>query len=152
MRTLLVLLLWAAPASATGPIVEPTEAMVADIVTRLRPMLPLARLDDGSPVPEETTEQLARDIIPPPLAFRTARQGSITGELQVCGGDWEGRSYLPFMSGLRQSGNLEPRQLAFIGMLHGVFQELVRSALAEGGLGSCSKRRIEALEGAARAN
>jgi hypothetical protein len=122
-------LLAAMPAYAQQ--LAPPDADMAEQLAELaRANLTHARLSDGSQVPPETPEELARPIIPAGLAEQTVARGVLTAELEACAMDWQGRSYLPYMQRLRARRRYSDRQLAYLGFLHGISQGAAGRALA----------------------
>ena len=118
----------AAPAHADLQVPQLTDQELTNIVAKFRAYLPRARLPDGSPIAPETPAELALPIVPNDVARAVIRRGSVSGMLEACSGDWSGRSFLPMMTQARARGDLQPKQLAFIGLLHGVFQGAVNTA------------------------
>jgi len=133
----------AAPASAQT-LLRPDAEMVETFTRIARDNLPLARLPDGSNVPPETAEERALPIVPSALAEQTVRRGFLSGELQTCGVDPQQHSFVPYMTALRTSGRYSDRQLAYVGLLHGVSQGFAHSAMAKA-VRSCSPGFVRRL-------
>ena len=53
----------------------------------------------------------------------------LTGQLEYCGADGITRSFLPYMRALRASGRYSDPQLAYLGVLHGVSQQMIMGAM-----------------------
>lgn len=96
-----------------------------------RDNLTMARLADGTNVPEETADERAVAIVPTALARQTVERGFLTAAMQVCGMDWQDESYLPYMKTLRTAGRYSSKQLAYIGFLHGIVQGHVASSASQ---------------------
>ena len=115
-------LLAPAPTLAQQLVPPPNDELVAEIAAFARTNITKARLSDGSFVPPETPEQLAQPIIPETLVRQTIARGFLTGEMQACGMDWEQGSFRPYMAAIRASRRYSDKQLAYIGILHGLGQ------------------------------
>lgn len=135
----------AAPAWA-GPqlLLEPSDEMVRQAAHLVRANIALGRYADGSSVQPETDAERALPLLPFDLERQTVRRAVLTGELQACGADWQSESFAPYMARMRANDRLTPRQLVYVGMLHGFVQGQTHSALAAH-VRSCSKGRIEDL-------
>ena len=72
----------------------------------------------------------SQPIVPAALDLQTVRRGALTAQLQACNGPWEERSYLPYMAQLRSSGRYSQQQLDYIGVLHGIAQQMVFESLS----------------------
>ena len=99
----------------------PSDGYVDQLTLLARASLPMGRLEDGSPVPEETPEELARPIISRTLETQVVRRGELSGLMQWCGLDWQQLSFMPMMIRLRASG-WRGKRMAYVGMLHGMTQ------------------------------
>ena len=89
-----------------------------------------ARLSDGSSLPAATPEDRRLFAVPPALESQTVLRGLVTGQLEYCRADGIGLSFLPYMARLRASGRYSDRQLAYLGVLHGVSQQMIMDAMA----------------------
>lgn len=72
----------------------------------------------------------AQPIVPAALDRQTVKRGALTAQIQACGGRWESASYLPYMAQLRASGRYSKKQLAYVGVVHGIAQQMVLNSLA----------------------
>lgn len=99
----------------------PSDAWVDQLTQLARASLPMARLEDGSNVPEETPEELARPIVTRTLEVQTIRRGELSGLMERCGLDWQQLSFMPMMTVLRASG-WRGKRMAYVGLLHGMSQ------------------------------
>lgn len=108
-----------------------------------------ARLSDGSPLPAATAEDRRLFAVPPALETQTVRRGFLTGQLEYCRADGVARSFLPYMGRLRASGRYSERQLAYIGVLHGVSQQMIVEAMEFSRAEVCSDAAFVARLGAA---
>lgn len=70
-----------------------------------------------------------RPIVPAALDQQTVRRGALTAQVQACGGQWQTKSYLPYMAQLRASGRYSEKQLTYVGVLHGIAQQVVLKSL-----------------------
>ena len=110
-------------AAAWGQSPEPSADRVDSLTRLARASLPLARLEDGKPVPKETEEELAQPIISRALEVRIVRLGEVSAMMGQCGLDWRAESFLPVMDSLRANG-WSGKKMAYVGILHGVSQGL----------------------------
>lgn len=138
-----------ATATSAQALPPPTPEQVAELAAIARQNIGMARLSDGSLVPAETPEELARPIIPESLVRQSIARGYLTGEMEACGMEWQDGSFLPYMSAIRASRRYSGKQLAYIGMLHGLGQGTAASAVAEL-VSSCPKAHLDRLEAAVR--
>ena len=127
----------------------PTPDQIARLAAVARDNLGMARLSDGSLVPAETPDELTRPIIPEALVQQTIARGYLTGEMEACGMEWQEGSFLPYMSAIRGSQRYSGKQMAYVGMLHGIGQGTAASEVAKR-LASCPKAHIERLEATVR--
>ena len=121
-------LLAAGPAHAQR-LAPPDADMIARLAGIVRANLTRAVVEDGSSVPPETPEELARPIVPGQLVEQTVRRGFLTAEMEACAMDWENRSFVPYMQTLRASRRYGSRQMAYLGLLHGFSQGAASEAL-----------------------
>lgn len=123
------ILVVSAPATAQI-IMKPNERIVSSATTVARKVLPIAVLPDGSNVPEETPDELAKPIVPDALDAQTVQRGMLAAEMALCDLDWAALSFQPYMNKLRSSGRYSDKQLAYVGLLHGVTMEFTANALS----------------------
>ena len=73
------------------------------------------------------------ELTAPPLTIEEGgvvlRRGTISGVAKACGLDWQGKSLLPMMAYWRSLGKTD-RQLALIGILHGMAQAQAEAKMA----------------------
>jgi hypothetical protein len=142
---LTISLLSTGPAAAQQLLPTPDEQMVAEMAAFARTNITKARISDGSFVPPETPEELARPIIPDVLVRQTVARGFLTGEMEACGMDWENESFLPYMAAIRASKLYSDKQLAYIGLLHGLGQGTGAGAVTKL-VSNCPAAHIKRLE------
>lgn len=118
-----------APKVETLPGEDP--AVVARWVEHMRNNMTLGRYPDGTPLRPEPPEERAKPIIPADLAQIAYERGVLSGMLEVCGSDWEIISFKPLMADMTARGDLSPKQLGFIALLHGAAQEQGRNGTPE---------------------
>jgi hypothetical protein len=106
-------------AAAQNTLAIPTE-IVDGLTAAARSNLTMARLQDGSPVPPETPEERAQPIVPRALEEQTIDRALLSTMMDVCELDSDALSYLPYMRKIRESARYSDRQIAYIGLLHGV--------------------------------
>ena len=107
-------------------------------------------MSDGSSVPPETAQELARPIVAPELVRQTVARGFLTGQMQACGLDWQETSFFPYMAAVRAPRRYSDKQLVFVGMLHGFSQAMAAQEMAERGA-PCSEAERQWLVRAVRA-
>jgi hypothetical protein len=135
-------LLATAPAFAQSR--EPTQRQIEDLIAFARAALPMARLEDGSNVPEETPEELKQAIIPRAVEVAVIRRGALSAQMEHCGLDWEHDSYLPMMQRLR-AGGWRGKKMAYVGLLHGVSQGTTERELGSDAV-ACDPAKVAALK------
>lgn len=109
----------------------PSEETIERIASFARANLYRAKLSDGSFMPPETPQELTGPIIAPELIRQTVLRGFLTGEMQACGMDWQEDSFGPYMTTVRAARRYSGKQLAYIGLLHGVSQGRALQEMAE---------------------
>jgi hypothetical protein len=119
-----------APAQAQ-PLPAPDDETVERIAGIVRANITRGRVSDGSFVPPETPEELARPIIAAELVRQTVSRGFLSGEMEACGLDGVAASFLPYMAAVRAPGRYSDKQLAYIGLLHGFSRAVAAQAMAE---------------------
>ena len=93
--------------------------MAAEIMGIAREHITQAKLQDGSFVPAETEEEMKHLIIPIEDAKRVIHFGSKSGLAEWCGIEYR-PAYLQFMQDERRLGKWNDKQIAYIGLLHGI--------------------------------
>ena len=83
-----------------------------------------AMIGDGHLITEEEAQGLEYPLLPYELRQDIIIRGHLSGFAKICGLDWAGRSFEPFMDGLRaMTPKPDDYQMAFAGMLHGLSME-----------------------------
>jgi hypothetical protein len=102
-----------------------------------------ARLADGSYVQPEN--EVDRQTLPvsKETAYQIIEVGKISGLAQWCALDWQ-KNYLKLTKSARQEGFSE-KQVAFIGLLHGVTQGIVENAVKDKKCGGSEKEEAKKL-------
>lgn len=118
----------AVPAAAQDE-VGPPPALVDKLTAAARDNLTSARLSDGSPAPAETTEELARPLVPRILEVQTIERALMSAVMATCQLDSEALSYRPYMQAIRASGRYSDKQIAYLGLLHGLSMGFLGSSL-----------------------
>jgi hypothetical protein len=77
-------------------------------------------MSDGSNVSAETTEERAAPIVPRNLEVQTIDRALLSAAMEACELDSSSLSFLPYMQRIRASGRYSERQIAYIGLLHGI--------------------------------
>lgn len=107
--------------------VEQFAALARDNITR-------AMGADGQPIAAETPEERALPIIPDSENLRIVNRGILTGMADYCGLDWREESFRPFMAAERARQIWTEKQMAYIGLLHGIAQSYSLSSLKKDGV------------------
>jgi hypothetical protein len=98
----------------------PPPALVDDLTAAARSNLSAARMSGGSQVPAETPEELAQPLVPRSLEVQTIERALLSAAIKACGLDYVALNYLPYMAKIRASGRYSDKQIAYIGLLHGI--------------------------------
>lgn len=106
---------------------------VAAAMQLARDNLGVARLPDGSAVPPETPAERAEPLVPPETGKLTLNAGMLSGYAQFCGLDWRRRSFLPFVEAQRAAAGRTEKQVAYLGILHGIAQGMMLDNLSRHG-------------------
>lgn len=151
---LAALALTAQSAAAQDPVTgfappELVASLTARAIELARAHAGQARLADGSPLPAASEEDRRLFAVPDALETQTVRRGFLTGQLEYCRADGIARSFRPYMARLRASGRYSDRQLAYLGVLHGVGQEMIMGAMDHRKTNVCSDAAFLARLGAA---
>jgi len=101
-----------------------------------------ARCANNKPCAPATAEEKAN----PPITMAEARivihRGSLSGAAEVCGLDWAKRNFEPMMTYWRHTAKKNERQMALIGIMHGITQEFGRAGFKSG----CTKELREGVD------
>jgi hypothetical protein len=85
-----------------------------------------------TPCAPATAEEKAN----PPITTAEARivfhRGMLSGAAEACGLDWTKRNYLPMMTYWRHTVKKNERQMALIGIMHGITLEFSKAGLKSG--------------------
>ena len=84
--------------------------------------MPKGRTLDGTPLAPITPEERRNGVIPFESVRLIVHLAADTALAQFCGLDWRNISFRPIMLRERTRGKWSDRQLAYIGLLHGVVQ------------------------------
>ncbi len=112
--------------------------IVTDYMKFARDHITQAHLLNGSNVPAETPGELKSPVIPLEDGERVVNRGILTATAEYCGLDWQRESYSPFMQGERKKKIWSDKQLAYIGLLHGIAQAAFKDTFSR--RGPCSDK------------
>jgi hypothetical protein len=88
------------------------------------------------------------EIANPPISVDEARavihRGTVSGVAEACGLEWVDRSFVPMMSYWRHSERKTERQMALIGLLHGIAQGEVSTAMSAKPCDAALRRDLDA--------
>ena len=105
------------------------ERLVGDEVARQMLMVALARIDQALCRREPCAPATAAEKANPPISIPEARFVIIRGFMgafaQQCGLNWRDQSFLPMMQYWHQTMKKNERQMALIGLLHGIAMGVV---------------------------
>ena len=119
------------------------EKFALQIMNIARSEITTAKLSDGSFVPAETEAEKKELIIPIADARRIINYGMAIGVADWCKVDWK-PYYLQFMQNERKNYHWADKQIAYIGILHGVSHELFRQTAQKKGV--CSEKQAKHIE------
>ena len=91
----------------------------------------------------------AAELAIPPITLDEARavirRGVVSGAAQACGIDWRRLSFLPMMSHWRHSKRKTERQMALIGLVHGIAQGQAHNVRSQQPCNAEDRRKLDAL-------
>ena len=105
--------------------------LVVSVMKMARENITNAKLSDGSFVPPETLEEKQKPIISFEDAKRVVRIGQQSGIAAWCSVEWEESSFRAFMQSERKKSIWTDKQLAYIGLVHGITMGLVERTMEE---------------------
>jgi hypothetical protein len=101
-----------------------------------------ARCENNKPCAAATAEERAK----PPITIEEARlfmrRGVLSGMAEPCKLDWQKRNFLPMMTYWRDTMKKTERQMALIGLVHGIIQGMMKP-----GAQACPLQMREKLDG-----
>ena len=112
--------------------VKPPDQIVQKLSTLARNYITQARLPDGSYIPPETSEELERPLLPFEEAKFVVDAGMVSGLALWCAMDWENGNFRPLMAWQRSRKKWSHKQLAYMGLLHGVSMATAKDGLNAG--------------------
>ena len=134
MRRILCILFFiasAAPLQAQeGPL---DEAQLDELIQLGLENLSLLTCENEQPCDPATPDELANPPVGPDEAGLVVVQAIISGAASHCGLDWQRGSYIPMMTYWRNVAKMDERQMALIGVIHGIMQGQVERELAADG-------------------
>jgi len=126
------------PAAAQlNPVIDVPRDIAGAITMMARDNLHRARLPDGTNVPRETADERAISLVSIEDAARVVSTGSAAAAASWCGLDWENGVFHPLMQTERGRGVWSPKQLAYIGLLHGITMGVMENQYQQ--RGACSQ-------------
>jgi hypothetical protein len=88
------------------------------------------------------------ELANPPITLDEARavihRGTVSGVARACDLEWVNRSFVPMMSYWRHSQRKTERQMALIGLLHGIAQGEVSTAMSAKSCDAELRRKLDA--------
>jgi hypothetical protein len=121
----------------------PLPSLIEELTKIARSRLPMAMIEDGSKVPPETPEELAKPIISRALETEIVLRGRLASKMDHCGLDSDSLSYLPMMKALRARG-WRGKRMAYIGVLHGTSMGEMDLELKDAP--ACTAAEVESLK------
>lgn len=104
-----------------------------------------AKLEDGSAPSPLTPQEQSQGVIPVSDAKRVIDRGAVSAYAEWCGYNGESQSYMPFMAAERESGKWTDRQLAYMGVLHGLTWGALENNM-ESVPGGCKEKDKQGVE------
>ena len=120
------------------------DAVTLKIMKIARANITKAKTSGGGFVPAETAEELKTPIIPVSEAEAVIEIGHRSAIALWCKMDWEKLSYQPLMLAERANKSRTGKQIAYIGLLHGVSMGLTEKVLRK--QGACSDTQRQNLQ------
>jgi hypothetical protein len=121
---IILLLIFLALVSPAAHADERTDEATKKVMQAARDNITKAKLSDGSNIAAETTEELKQDIVPFAQAKKTVAVGVLSGIAQWCSIDWS-KFFASYMAYERNKNQWSEKQLAYIGMMHGLAQGMI---------------------------
>ena len=123
----------AGTARAQGTLNVPrfSNKLVKGLMDRSRKHITRAKLSNGRTVPPETPAERRRPILSVTEGRTVVKAGYVSAIAEWCGVEWRRASYLKMMRWQRGRRRWSDKQLAFIGLLHGVTMGTFARALRE---------------------
>ena len=103
-----------------------------------------AKCGHNEPCAPATKEEMAKPPILVSDASAAIKAGISSALLQWCGLDWTQRSFVPLMTNYRDILLMNDRQLALIGVIHGMQQGLTLGGVASKPCSTDMRRKIDA--------
>lgn len=120
----LIVLTIGVQAQGTQPSPSLGDEQVRRIVTMALDSIPRARCENAQPCAPATAEERAN----PPVTMAEGRfiiqRGILSAGGHICGLDWQKQNFLPMMAYWRNTMKKNERQMAMIGLVHGIAQGL----------------------------
>lgn len=116
-------------------------ALLGDIA---RKNLKEAKTSETEFIGEETAEQMKDPLLDDAHRKRVIDRGMISVYSEWCGMDYKEQSYLPFMTHERAKKKWSDKQIAYIGVLHGVTMGLFKEKVSA--LGTCPDQLKQKLK------
>ena len=99
-----------------------TDDAVKSVMDVARQNITKARRADGTFVPKESPGELSLPIMPLADGRRIITAASLSAAAAWCGVEWQNSHYLRLMQQERASRRWSDKQMAYIGLLHGITQ------------------------------
>jgi hypothetical protein len=120
------------------------DAHVIRVLTLALDNIQRARCENNAHCAAATAEERKQ----PPLSIAEGRsimqRGVLSGLAQHCGLDWRTRNFLPMMAHWRLGTKKSARQMALVGLVHGIMQGQIQNAAAK--QGACSDQMRQSID------
>ena len=137
---------WPARAQQAVPDIGLTDEAVKSVMDVARQNITKARLADGTFVPKESPGELSLPILPLVDGRRIITAASLSAAAAWCGVEWQNSHYLPMMQQERASRRWSDKQMAYIGLLHGITQgTLQQQHAASGGCDDGTRNNVRRM-------
>jgi hypothetical protein len=120
------------------------DKLVVNLMEVARQNITQAKFQDGSFIPSETEAEKLYPIIPIEDARRIVAVGQKSGIAAWCGIEWQKSIFSKLMENERSKKTWTQKQLAYIGLLHGITMGSFEKA-AQDGNGKCSKEQANKI-------
>jgi hypothetical protein len=134
---------------ASGALAQPAPSLTDEAVQQLLQLalknMPRAMCGNLKPCAPVTAEEFEN----PPISIEHARAIMLTGTRTAlaswCGLDWQRRSFLPMMRHYRHELRFSERQMALVGLLHGIQQGMLEGQFkAKGACDAVTRDNLDA--------
>ena len=132
-------------AQSSQPDAGPSDDHVRGIVLLGLENMPRLKCENRQPCAPATADEKADPPLTIPEGRAVIRRGVLSGIAEHCGLDWQRRNFVPMMAYWRTTVKKSERQLALVGVVHGITrgrpQAIMRSQ------GPCTDQARQSVDG-----